>query len=134
MSSEDQPRRISAPTIALMRKFVEAGKPIYRITSEQARRLMELGVIERPSPRGPYYLTAEAPAILALYDAQTARPKRREDATSRLATFVHSLPLPRISRQQIVEHLEADSARGVDTSPKIMRPKGRKRPQLRGKG
>lgn len=95
---------------------------------------MELGAIERPNARGPYYLTTEASTILAVHDAQTARPKRREDATSRLAVFVNSLPIPGISRRQIVEHLEEDGARGVDTSPKFMRPKGRKRPQLHGKG
>lgn len=113
----------------MLAEIAQQGDYIYRIERNRAKSLMQKGLLERRG-NASYFLTPRAHELMAAY---TTRPKR-ENATNRLISFVQSLPIPGISRQDVMDHLEMDAERGTDTSPKFMRSKGRKRPQIRGKG
>jgi len=136
MSAEDninrKPRRVYDATISLLRELVEAGGPIYTLHSDQAARLMKLGVITRETPRGPYTLTPQANILLKEYSEKPARPPR-VTPTSKFLAYIQSLSSSGVTRGDIVEQVNTDASRGISTSPRFIGQGGRRRPRYRGK-
>lgn len=131
MVEQEKPIRFNRHLRLVLEELQKAGGPIYRISSAKGRNLLQMGFLTRPDPRGPYYLTPLVEQTLHDYPAPPPKPKR-QNATENLVDHVASLRR-RVTHEEVMDLLDADAQRGTDTSPKIMRPKGRRAPRRTGK-
>lgn len=127
MVEEEKSIRFTQHMRDALEALPKAGEPVYRISSAKGRRLVALGFLVRPDLKGPYYVTSLVAQTLENHPAPV--PKTRKlNATERLVDHIATLR-GRVLHEEIVEHLEIDTSRGTDTSPKFMRPKGRRAPR-----
>lgn len=114
----------------VLKKLPVAGSAVYGLSSDQGKRLTELGFLIRPNIQGPYFVTEKVAQVLAEHPPKHVVIGRSN--TEKVVDYVNKLSM-RVSNAQIQELLAQDASRGIDTSPKFIRSKGRRAPRRTGK-
>ena len=127
MEKEAKPIRFNRHLRLVLEELQKNTGPIYQISTAKAKHLVKMGFLTRPDPRGPYQVTPLVNEILAQHPPEA--PKQvQKTATEQFVDHVQTLQR-RVHHDEVIALLKEDTARGIDTSPKIMRSKGRRSPR-----